>query len=380
MFLHNFKYAIVSLVKSKTALFWTLLFPIALATFMYMAFSNIFEVDEMFSAIPVAVVEEDTKQEEPMGLSMVLEQMGREEDEDALLKITKTDEKKAVELLESGEIEGIYYTADERLVVEESTTNTTILSMVLEQYTQMKNVYADMQADHPEYMMQAIQQLAARKTSIVEKATTNGCQNEYYNYFYAIFAMSCLFASFASLEKISKMQANTSTLGIRRSLSPNHKMSMVLSEYLALWMVQFAVELIALGYLTVLGVDFGEKYPAIALTLFVGSGIGLSMGVIVGAISKFGEKTKMGIMTTISMFLSVMADLCAGGIKDAVEHHLPILNRLNPAVLLSDCFYALNVYDNYDRFMRNIGILSGMAVLLLGISFCLVRRNRYASL
>lgn len=380
MFLHNFKYAIVSLVKSKTALFWTLLFPIALATFMYMAFSNIFEVDEMFSAIPVAVVEEDTKQEEPMGLSMVLEQMGREEDEDALLKITKTDEKKAVELLESGEIEGIYYTADERLVVEESTTNTTILSMVLEQYTQMKNVYADMQADHPEYMMQAMQQLAARKTSIVEKATTNGCQNEYYNYFYAIFAMSCLFASFASLEKISKMQANTSTLGIRRSLSPNHKMSMVLSEYLALWMVQFAVELIALGYLTVLGVDFGEKYPAIALTLFVGSGIGLSMGVIVGAISKFGEKTKMGIMTTISMFLSVMADLCAGGIKDAVEHHLPILNRLNPAVLLSDCFYALNVYDNYDRFMRNIGILSGMAVLLLGISFCLVRRNRYASL
>lgn len=380
MFLHNFKYAIVSLVKSKTALFWTLLFPIALATFMYMAFSNIFEVDEMFSAIPVAVVEEDTKQEEPMGLSMVLEQMGREEDEDALLKITKTDEKKAVELLESGEIEGIYYTADERLVVEESTTNTTILSMVLEQYTQMKNVYADMQADHPEYMMQAMQQLAARKTSIVEKATTNGCQNEYYNYFYAIFAMSCLFASFASLEKISKMQANTSTLGIRRSLSPNHKMSMVLSEYLALWMVQFAVELIALGYLTVLGVDFGEKYPAIALTLFVGSGIGLSMGVIVGAISKFGEKTKMGIMTTISMFLSGMADLCAGGIKDAVEHHLPILNRLNPAVLLSDCFYALNVYDNYDRFMRNIGILSGMAVLLLGISFCLVRRNRYASL
>lgn len=379
MFLHNFKYAIVSLIKSKTALIWTLIFPIALSTFMYVAFSNIFEADEMFSTIPVAVVDGQTKQEEQMGLATVLEQL-EQENEDALIKITKADDKKAKQLLKDGDIEGIFYIEEERLVVGESSTQTTILSMVLEQYTQMKNMYGDIQKEHPENMMQVMQKMAQQKTSIVEKATTDGCQNEYYNYFYAIFAMSCLFASFASVEKISKMQANTSALGMRRSLSSTHKMSMILSEYLALWLVQFTVELLTLGYMTVLGIDFGGKYPAIALTLFVGSGIGLSLGVIVGTISKLGEKTKFGIATVISMILSVMADLCIGGIKNLVEQHVPILNRLNPAVLLSDCFYALNVYDNYDRFMRNIGILSGMAVLLLGVSFCLVRRNRYASL
>ena len=379
MFLHNFKYAIVSLIKSKTALIWTLIFPIALSTFMYVAFSNIFEADEMFSTIPVAVVDGQTKQEEQMGLATVLEQL-EQENEDALIKITKADDKKAKQLLKDGDIEGIFYIEEERLVVGESSTQTTILSMVLEQYTQMKNMYGDIQKEHPENMMQVMQKMAQQKTSIVEKATTDGCQNEYYNYFYAIFGMSCLFASFASVEKISKMQANTSALGMRRSLSSTHKMSMILSEYLALWLVQFTVELLTLGYMTVLGIDFGGKYPAIALTLFVGSGIGLSLGVIVGTISKLGEKTKFGIATVISMILSVMADLCIGGIKNLVEQHVPILNRLNPAVLLSDCFYALNVYDNYDRFMRNIGILSGMAVLLLGVSFCLVRRNRYASL
>ena len=379
MFLHNFKYAIVSLIKSKTALIWTLIFPIALSTFMYVAFSNIFEADEMFSTIPVAVVDGQTKQEEQMGLATVLEQL-EQENEDALIKITKADDKKAKQLLKDGDIEGIFYIEEERLVVGESSTQTTILSMVLEQYTQMKNMYGDIQKEHPENMMQVMQKMAQQKTSIVEKATTDGCQNEYYNYFYAIFAMSCLFASFASVEKISKMQANTSALGMRRSLSSTHKMSMILSEYLALWLVQFTVELLTLGYMTVLGIDFGGKYPAIALTLFVGSGIGLSLGVIVGTISKLGENTKFGIATVISMILSVMADLCIGGIKNLVEQHVPILNRLNPAVLLSDCFYALNVYDNYDRFMRNIGILSGMAVLLLGVSFCLVRRNRYASL
>ena len=272
MFFHNFKYAIISLIKSKTALFWTLVFPIALATFMYMAFENIFEVDELFSAIPVAVVEETSETEEQMGLSVVLDQLANG-GEDALLKITKTDQQTAEELLASEDILGIYYLEEERLVVGENSTNATILSMILEQYMQMKNLCGDLQESNPEYVMQAIQRISERKTSIVEKSTTNGCQNNIYNYFYAIFAMSCMFAAFSSVEKISKMQANTSSLGIRRSLSQNHKMVMVLSEYLALWILQFFVEIIALVYMTVLGVDFGDKYPAIALTLFVGSGI-----------------------------------------------------------------------------------------------------------
>ena len=56
MFWHNFKYAGKMLIKGKDTLFWTILFPIALFTFMYMAFGNIMEKDEMFKDIPVAVV------------------------------------------------------------------------------------------------------------------------------------------------------------------------------------------------------------------------------------------------------------------------------------------------------------------------------------
>jgi len=39
------------------------------------------------------------------------------------------------------------------------------------------------------------------------------------NYFYAIFAMSCLFGSFGAIEKIGKLQGNVSPLGMRRCLS-----------------------------------------------------------------------------------------------------------------------------------------------------------------
>ena len=108
--------------------------------------------------------------------------------------------------------------------------------------------------------------------------------------------------------------------------------------------------------------------------------IGLSIGVIIGAIPKLTEGSKIGISVGIGMVLSVLADLCANGIKDMVEHKFPIANRLNPACLISDCFYSLNVYDSYDRFFRNISIMAVESVILLIIAFVLLRREKYASI
>ena len=50
-FFHNMKYTMLSTFRLKTTLFWTLAFPLLLATFMYMAFGNLFEKDEMFKTI-----------------------------------------------------------------------------------------------------------------------------------------------------------------------------------------------------------------------------------------------------------------------------------------------------------------------------------------
>ena len=59
MFIRDFLYTIKILMRAKVSIFWTLVFPILLATFMYMAFGSIYEQDEMFSNIKVAVVTED---------------------------------------------------------------------------------------------------------------------------------------------------------------------------------------------------------------------------------------------------------------------------------------------------------------------------------
>lgn len=43
-----------------------------------------------------------------------------------------------------------------------------------------------------------------------------------------------------------------------------------------------------------------------------------------------------------------------GGIKQSIEKHFSLLNRLNPSALISDALYALNIYDDYKIFYKNL--------------------------
>lgn len=378
MFWHNYCYSIKSIFRNKSAIIWTLIFPIALATFMYMAFGNLFDTDELMTVIPIAVVEK----EENKGLDALLEALSKE-GEDQIFSIQKLDEKEALEALYNGDVNGIIYKGKEiSLTVGENSYMSTIIKTIIEQYTQsedvVKNIISSTASEAQK--SEAIKSLLDNKTYFTEGKTSDGCQNVYYNYFYAIFAMSSMFASFIAVERISKMQANTSSLGIRRAIIPRGKAMMLCSEFLAMVTTQFAVMIIAFIYMNIIGIGFGDKYLAILLILLLGPCVGLAIGAIIGSFAKIGDGAKMGICVSIGMGLSVMADLVASGIKDTIEHTIPILNRLNPAALISDAFYSLNVYDSYNRYFVDIALLVAIMVVLLTISVQILRRNTYASL
>ncbi len=388
LFFHNSKYTMLSMFRLKVTLFWTLAFPLLLATFMYMAFGNLFEKDEMFKTINVAVVESENDDT----LMSVLESLDVNHTDSAsksddssnsfsgLINMKLMDSSAAKKALNDKKVTGIIYTEDASLVVDENSYNATILESILTQYKQQKDVFTNIAKTNPAALDTAIAGLSDTTSEYKEISLSSGNQDEYTNYFYAVFAMSCLFASFSAVTATNRLLANTSPLGMRKSLAALSKNILIFSEYISLLIIHFVVELITLVYLTLLGVDFGNKYPAIILTLFFGCMIGLSIGVIIGAIPKLTEGSKIGISVGIGMVLSVLADLCANGIKDMVEHKLPIANRLNPACLISDCFYSLNVYDSYDRFFRNISIMAVESVILLIIAFVLLRREKYASI
>lgn len=378
MFWHNYCYSIKSIFRNKSAVIWTLIFPIALATFMYMAFGNLFDTDELMTVIPVAVVEK----EENKGLEALLEALS-EEGEDQIFSVQKLSEEEALKALYNGDVNGIIYKGEEiSLTVGENGYMSTIIKTIIEQYTQSEAIVKDIISStaSEEEKSAAIKALLDNKAYFTEGKTSNGYQNIYYNYFYAIFAMSSMFASFIAVERISKMQANTSSLGIRRAIIPKGKAMMLCSEFLAMVTTQFAVMIIAFIYMNIIGIRFNDKYLAILLILLLGPCVGLAIGAIIGSFAKIGDGAKMGICVSIGMGLSVMADLVASGVKDTIEHTIPILNRLNPAALISDAFYSLNVYDSYNRYFTDIALLAVIMVVLLTISVQILRRNTYASL
>lgn len=377
MFIRDFLYTIKILMRAKVSLFWTLVFPILLATFMYMAFGNIYEQDEMFSNIKVAVVTED---ESANGLNYMLDALS--DGDNALLSVTRMSESDAEKSLADEEVEGIIYTDDVKLTVAESSVNASILETVLSEYKQYEHALMDIYKDGTEPkgdMSNLVEKLSEQRSYYTEKSSTEGSQNVYNNYFYAIFAMSCLFASLSSIEMMSNLQANVSATGKRKNVSPQRKMTFVLAEFAALLLIHFVVEVISFIYMSCIGVDFGDRVWEILLTLFVGCFIGLAIGVIVGAISKLAEGTKIGIVIGISMVMSILSDLCINGIKYEIQQHVPIINKLNPAALISDSFYALNVYSDHQVFTENIVIMTIEAVVLIAVGILMVRRNRYAS-
>lgn len=377
MLFHNIKYTFLSMIRTKEVIFWSLVFPLVLTTFMYLAFGKINEVTENLETIDVAVVE--SVQNEMFDKILVEVSNG----ESPLLNPMKMNSQDAVSALDGKEVDGIIHVDDTiSLSVRENGLNATILSSFVDRYLQNKATLTQIAKNNPLALNSAIEALSDDTSYFKEEKLTDGNTDNLSNYFYAVFAMSCLFASFTGISSMFSIQGNLSPLGQRRCVAPTKKLHVVLTLFLTNEIVQFAIELITFAYMSlVLGLDLSNKYPAMFLLLFVASSFGLTMGMFIGSLKKpVTEGAKMGIGVAISMALSVMADLCVSGLMNTIEHTVPIINRLNPAALISDSFYALNTYSDYSRYTSNMVNLSAMTLILFTLTILTVRRNRYASI
>ncbi len=82
MFFHNFKYSLKTLIRNKILIFWTFAFPLILATFFNMAFSDI-ESSEKLDVIKIAVVDNEEFLHSQI-YEKVLSELSNEENEDRL--------------------------------------------------------------------------------------------------------------------------------------------------------------------------------------------------------------------------------------------------------------------------------------------------------
>ncbi len=382
MFKHIFTYNLKTILRNKESVFWSLLFPILLATLFYFAFSNL-TGSTQFDTINIALVSGEGMKEGTQFhrvLSSVSDIDGKSSPEDMFHVVTATQEE-ADELLEGGRISGyIVYEEEISLVVSRSGFNQTVLKVFLDEYAQTSSTLNTIIKENPKAIFKTIADVMNRNDYLTRTSASSSDGDLIVTYFYALLAMTCLMGSTSSVDEISKLQANLSTLAARVNCSPVQKFKMFLYNISASILFQIGVILIVLAYVMfVLNIDFGNRTGYVILTCVIGSVAGVFFGTATGVLGK-SEGVKMAITIGGTLFGSFLAGLNAPMIKYLVQENMPIVSWINPATLITDAFYSLYYYDDLSRFFINITVLLGICVLLCTITCLVLRRKNYASI
>lgn len=389
---HNVKYALKTLFKDKMLIFWTFAFPIILGTFFSMAFSNI-EKSEQLDIIPIAIVQNEEFQESMLWKES-FQALSDEENPKRLFETQYLTEEEAISLLEKGKITGYLLLEDTpKVIVTTSGINETILKQVVEEITQtnhiMQNIVKnkipellDPPIDNTLYatIYQKVENLLEQEKVNIEDTSSNHLSYTMIE-FYTLIAMTCLYGGILGMVAVNQNLANMSHTGKRIAVSPTPKRKLIFSSVLAGYITQLiGLSLLFLYTIFVLKVDYGNHLGYTVLLALVGSLAGLSLGIMISSVFKTNENTKTGIIISITMLGCFLSGMMGITMKYIIDTNIPILNKLNPASMITDGFYSLYYYDTFHRYYFNLISLVIFSMVMIGISIISLRRESYDSI
>ena len=393
MFIHNFKYAFKTLFKNRMLIFWTFAFPIILGTLFNMAFSNI-ENGEKLDIINIAIINNENF-ENNEAFKKSFEELSDENNEDRLFNTQYTTEEKAKELLDKGEIVGYMQLKEDKPILTFATSgiNETILKYVTEEIGQTSDIIKNLSEteiqkqiasrnyniNYEEIYNEVIE--LAKEDNVKLKNISNSNLSYTMIEFYTLIAMTCLYGGMLSMVSINQTLANMSNKGKRIAVSPTKKGTIILSSLLASYIAQLiGVTILFVYTLFVLKVDYGDNTGLIILISMIGSFAGLTLGTFVGTLFKTNENAKTGILIAVTMLWCYLSGMMGITMKYVVDKNIPIINKINPASMITDGFYSLYYYDTLDRYWFNIISLLIFSLVLIAISFFSLRRQKYDSI
>lgn len=374
MFKHIFFNKLKILLRTKVMIFWTLIFPLILATFFNLAFGNIV-AEEKFEPFDIAVIKNEEYENRP-SLKTVIEELSKD-GENKIFNVRYIEsEENADELLENNKIKGYIKVQDEiKVIVKENGTVQTILKSILDNYYQTFS------------MIENVAQLNSQLININEIINFD---NENFNdkssnnmdyvvvYFYTLIGMTCLYGGFFGINAVNEVEANLSKRAARVSVAPTHKLKTLVASLLAGFIIQYAEVLILLAYLIfVLGIDFGNQTLYIIILTLFGSLAGTTLGTLIGSSNRKSEGTKTGILVSITMACSFLAGMMILDMKYIIAKNVPILAKINPVAMITDGLYSLYYYNTLNRYFYNVISLIIFSVIMVIASYFFIRRKKY---
>lgn len=385
MFLHNFKYTLKILFQNKMLIFWTFAFPLIMATFFQLAFSNI-ENSERLNTFEIAIIDNEKFQQETV-LKEALKSLS--EEADPLFHITYTNETEAEKLLNEKKITGyLLVTESPKIIIKQNGINETVFQSVVAEIIEQEKIITDLiQTEIQETPTIDIDQIIQTASNLLQEDHSNIKDNSSTNLsytlieFYTLIAMTCLYAGTIGMYAVNNLLPNMSKRGMRISSSPLSKWNLILSSILA----SYVVMLIGIGLLFlytggVLHINYGANLGAVILLTLIGSFAGLSVGVFTSSIFKASENMKIGIIISFTMVCSFLSGMMGITMKYIIDKNAPILSKINPANMITDGLYSLYYYPTLDRYWMNILSLIIFSTVLIIISYVALRRKKYDSI
>lgn len=371
-------------LRNKDSILWSLVFALALGTLFNFAFKSIYE-NAQNTTVDVAVVEG----QEEFGTGNMSDFLKEIEYEDGtkMLNIKKVDIDEAKKMLDAKEpeISGIIDLrdmSDIKLIINESGLKSSILSSVVSVLRQYSSIIVETIKNDPANINSVIESFGDETNELVKSEGLAGNNKDpYVTYFYNLIAMMAVMASMTGVGIPESCQANQSEVGKRVDCSPINRVLYEISGLLSAAIVKLAITITGVCYfIYVLKIDFGGDIQYVFLTAILATFLGLSLGFFVGHIGSFSKKTRENILTAIVVGGGFLSGLMVANMKAIIEVNCPFINRINPSAVISDAFYALNMYGVSDRYYRSIISIVVMTIVFIVAGLIMSRRKSYASL
>lgn len=337
--------------RNWSLIFWILAFPLILVTLFRLILSGAYDVAGQPAKLALKNIPQDSM------LQVTLDQLEKQ----GTIQIVVDHADAILEMEESGD-----------LVVHMSTNGIqqSIIMSIANQYTQKIEI------------IQVTNTMTSNQHTnyLVEKETITNKSLTYINYFTTL-AMGCLSSAYFGLRAISDLQANLSDVAKRLACSSEPKSKLVFKQIISsnlICMSLNVIQILVMKYM--LKIDFGPHIILVLMTAFLGTWLGIGIGMTVGGIFTLKYNDKSNLLTAFIMLCNAAAGMMIPHIKYLFRQLFPFLDAINPAALITDSFYQLSFYGISPSYYRMILSMLVIGGIFYFVTFMILRRKRYASL
>ena len=371
----HYVYRLKRLLRNKSMFFWAIIFPLVLGTVFKAAFSDATSKDWGFVTIPVAVVTEQSGENEAF-VTFLTEMKN---DEIPFFAVTESSKEAAEALLSDGKVSAVIVTGEETTVLlKENGLNSTIVKTVVDGYLQSKDMFVE--AAMKGKLTEVVAAFSEDITTLSVKEFEGAAKDPFVQYFHALIAMASLYGAMYGLMNTNELNQKITIVSARRLAAPMRTAPTVICDVAAAFTIQYLQFLLNIAYfILILKVDFGN----VSGWLFLGGAfyslLGVLNGYFIGTVVQKSEGLQNSIMMGYTMFSCFLAGLMVGNIRMAIELTVPAVNRINPATLIADSLQALCIMGDMEKFVSCLfGIGIWCVCLICGSMLVVMLRQKKA--